>query len=137
MSFQNPPVSPPLDPNWYTQAQAQGVAVLYGKGYTSDGDAYTLAGVSRPVPTTPPVVTALNPNTLPVTAPATAVLINGSDFTRDCRVSFGGATPPTSFHSDTELEVTINPADWSAGIVQVLVAWSDRGPSNAVDFTFT
>lgn len=126
-----------VDPDWYTDAVARGVLVVLPGTYASDGDAYTVQGVSRPVPTGPPVVSSLAPDTAAVTDPPMAVLITGSDFTRECRVSFGGATPPTSFHSDTELEVEINPADWSAGVIQVLVAWSDRGPSDAVPFTFT
>lgn len=114
-----------------------GVAVLDPASWTDDGDAYTIVGVSRPVPTTAPVVTALVPATLATDDPPTEVLVQGSDFMREDRVVFGGATPPTSFHSDTELAVYVTPAQWSAGVVAVLVGWSSRGPSDAVDFTWT
>jgi hypothetical protein len=121
----------------WSDAQAKGVAVLDPSSWHDDGDAYTLAGVSRPAPTGPPAVTGTTPSTFAHTAPPTELLVQGSDFTPDCRVSFGGATPPTSFHDDTELAIQVNPGDWSAGTFQVMVAYSSRGPSNAVPFTVT
>lgn len=125
------------DPDWFTDAVAQGVLVTREDGWADDGDAYTLAGVARPVPTDAPVVTAVAPATAAVIDAPLDVIVTGTGFTRECRVVFGGATPPTSFHSDTELQVRVDPADWSAGVVQVGVGFSDRGPSDTVPFTFT
>jgi hypothetical protein len=121
----------------WADAQAIGVAVLDPASWSSDGDAYTLAGVSRPVPAGAPQVSALDPATLAVSDEPQQVLVMGSDFTRDCRVSFGGATPPTSFHTDTELAVRVNPGDWQPGTIAVRVAYSSRGPSDAQDFVWT
>lgn len=126
----------PLGADW-AAAQQRGVAVLDPDSYTDDGDAYTLAGVSRPTPTQAPTVTALVPATAKVTDAPLEVLVQGTGFVHGDRVSFGGATPPTSYHSDKELAVRINPAQWSAGAVNVMVAYSTRGPSNTSPFTFT
>lgn len=114
-----------------------GRIVLVPEQYADDGDAYTLAGVTRPVPTTAPVVTALVPSTLATTDAPTMVLVQGSDFVLGDRVVFGGLTPSTSYHDDSELAVIVDPSDWSAGAVNVLVGYSSRGPSNALPFTFT
>jgi hypothetical protein len=125
----------PLGADW-AAAQARGVAVLDPGSWSDDGDAYTLAGVSRPAPGAP-TVASLSPATLAVTAKPQEIAVTGTDFARGDRLSFGGATPPTNFHSDTELAVWIDPARWQAGQVGVLVAYSTRGPSNSVPFTFT
>jgi hypothetical protein len=111
--------------------------LIVGPGYTEDGDAYTLEGVSRPVPTVAPAITALNPATIAHTAPKTVVTITGTGFMRSDRVVFGGATPPTNFHSDTELAVEFDPSKWSPGDLSVLIGWSSRGPSNVSTFTVT
>jgi|SRR4051812_43273128 hypothetical protein len=124
------------DPAWFDDAQAAGV--LVGRdGYADDGDAYTLAGVSRPVPTSSPTITALTPATFAHTDPPTTVTITGTGFVHGDRVVFGGATPATNYHDDTELEVRVNPADWQPGDLSVLIAWSTRGPSAPVTFTVT
>jgi hypothetical protein len=120
----------------WADAVTKGVAVLDPASWTDDGDAYTVQGVSRPVPTSAPVLGALVPSTLATDAPAQDVLVQGSGFVRGDRVVFGGATPPTSFHSDTELAVRADPSAWQAGVIQVSVHGS-RGPSDAVDFTWT
>jgi hypothetical protein len=118
-------------------AATRGVLVLVEGQWSDDGDAYTLEGVSRPTPTSAPVVTTLVPDTVVHTAAPLDVLVQGAGFMRDDRVVFGGATPPTSYHSDDELAVRLNPADWAPGTLDVLVGWSSRGPSNAVPFTVT
>jgi hypothetical protein len=123
-------------PDPWADACAAGVAVLDPDSWSDDGDAYTVQGVSRP-PAGAPTIGALVPATLAVTDPPQELLVQGSDFAREDRVMFGGATPPTSFHSDTELAIRVDPGQWSAGTVQVLVAYSSRGPSNAAPFTLT
>jgi hypothetical protein len=119
------------------QATDAGVLVLAPDQWTSDGDAFTLDGVSRPAPTTAPTVTTLVPATAQTGDAPLEVLVQGSGFAYGDRVVFGGATPPTSFHSDGELAVQVDPSRWSAGTLQVLVGWSSRGPSNALPFTLT
>lgn len=115
----------------------RGVIVLVDDEWNDDGDAYTVAGVSRPEPTTPPVVSALVPDTAAHTDAPLDVLVQGSDFVHGDRVLFGGASPPTSYHDDTELAVRIDPTDWSAGSLDVRIGYSSRGPSNALPFAIT
>lgn len=114
----------------------EGRIVVPNTGYSDDGDAYTLGGVTRPPPGTP-TITSLNPNTAVHTDAPLRVTITGTDFARADRVMFGGATPPTQFRTDTELAVDVDPRQWQPGTLTVLVAVSSRGPSNAVDFTVT
>ena len=115
----------------------EGRIVIDADAPTLDGDAYTLAGVSRPVPTVPPAITALTPNSVAHTADPLRVVVSGSDFMHGDVVMFGGATYPTEFVSDDELAIEIDPGDWSPGVLKVFVVWSSRGPSNTVDFTVT
>lgn len=121
----------------WAAAQAVGVAVL-DRSYTSDGDAYTVAGVSRPLPTGKPVLDSLNPDTFNVGDPSVAVHAIGSGFTRDCRIVFAGHAEPTDFHTDTDLSTFLNAASWQgADIVQVSVYSEQRGSSAALPFTIT
>lgn len=113
-----------------------GRIVVPNTGYSDDGDAYTLKGVTRPPPGKP-TITSLTPNTAVHTAQPLTVKITGTNFARTDRVSIGGATPPTQFHSDKELAVDLDPRQWSAGALNVLVAYGTRGPSNALPFTVT
>jgi hypothetical protein len=118
-------------------ADTRGVIVVVDDQWRDDGDAYTLTGASRPAPTDAPVVTALVPSTLSVTDPETDVLVQGSGFVLGDRVVFGGATPPTGYHDDTELAIRVSPKGWLPGVVDVGVGYSTRGPSNALPFTVT
>jgi hypothetical protein len=118
----------------WADAVTKGVAVLDPASWTDDGDAYTVQGVSRPVPTSAPVLGALVPSTLATDAPAQDVLVQGSGFVRGDRVVFGGSTPPTSFHSDTELAVRIRPQRLAGGRPSRLGARLHAGPSDPLDF---
>lgn len=118
-------------------ADTRGVLVVVDDGWVDDGDAYTLEGVSRPAPTAAPTVTSLVPDTAVHTDPPLDVLVKGTGFVLGDRVVFGGSTPPTSYHDDTELQVRLDPSRWQAGTLDVLVGWSSRGPSNALPFTVT
>jgi hypothetical protein len=121
----------------WAAAQAVGVAVL-DRSYTSDGDAYTVQGVSRPVPTGPPVLGSLSPATWKLGDPSVAVHALGSGFTRDCRVVFAGQAEPTDFHSDTDLSTFLNAAAWhGADTVQVSVHAPGRGDSAELPFSIT
>jgi hypothetical protein len=119
------------------RSATRGVLVISDDEWVDDGDAYTLEGVSRPTPTSAPTVTSLLPATAVSGDPPLDVLVKGTGFVHGDRVVFGGSTPPTSYHSDDELAVRFDPADWQPGVLAVLVGWSSRGPSNAVDFTVT
>jgi hypothetical protein len=123
-------------------ATSAGVLVLTPDQWAGDGDAYTVKGASRATPTTPPTVASVTPNTIKAGKPPTGgapftLHVTGTKFVHGDRVSFGGATPPTSYVSDTELTVPVDPSHWQAGQVGVMVAYSTRGPSGSVPFTFT
>jgi hypothetical protein len=122
--------------DWLVEATAAGVLPLVdGGGYTSDGDAYTLAGVSRPAPTGPPVLTSLNPAEFVIGSPSVALHCIGSGFTRDCVIAFAGRAERTDYHSDTDVSTFIDTAVWKgADTVSVCVVSESRGGSKALDF---
>jgi hypothetical protein len=121
----------------YAGAVADGVLVVDPHGYSSDGDAYTLESVVRPPPTGPPVLSTLTPSSVAIASLPSDVTIDGSGFTRDCRVLFGGATPLTQYVSESQLRVRIDPGPWSAGAVDIAVTDGKRGVSNALPLTLT
>jgi IPT/TIG domain-containing protein len=122
----------------WTEAQAKGVLVVPGMGWTDDGDAYTVKGVSRPVPTGRPVLTSIVPETLPVDPPDIFLTCIGTGFTRDCYIRFAGQSERTDFINDTELRTVIKGEYWQApATVAVTVYSEDRGSSDALPFIFT
>jgi hypothetical protein len=125
-------------PDPWAEACEAGVAVLAGGGYSSDGDAYTVQGVGRPVPTGRPVLDALAPATMAAADPDTALSCQGSGFTRDCAIAFAGRLERTDFISDTELSTVITGGGmWAPGTQPVQVVSEGRGSSDSQTFTFT
>ena len=122
--------------DWLVEATAAGVLPLVDPGsYSSDGDAYTLAGVSRPAPTGPPVLTSLNPTEFVIGSPSVALHCTGSGFTRDCFISFAGQAERTDYHSDTDVSTFIDSTVWKgADTVAVSVVSQTRGGSKPVEF---
>jgi hypothetical protein len=121
----------------YPGAVQAGVLVVEPDGFSSDGDAYTLEGVSRPAPTGPPTLTTLNPASVAIASLPRNVDITGSGFTRECKVLFGVASPVTQYVSDKTLRFRLDPASWQPGAVNVVVNSGDRGASNALPLTLT
>lgn len=122
----------------WTDAQAKGVAVLDAASYSSDGDAYTIQGATKPVPTGRPVLSSLGPATMVASGPSKTVVCTGSGFTRDCRIVFAGRVERTDFITDTQLSTVITGGGmWAAGTQPVQVAAEGRGSSQAQTFTFT
>jgi hypothetical protein len=110
------------------------VDVLVKTGPTTSGasaaDSFSYA--------TPPVVTALSPNTGPASAGQSGIIITGSGFTGATAVLFG-SVPASSFtvESDTEIEAVAPPE--APGEADVLVV-TPAGPSaviGAPQFDFT
>ena len=121
--------------DWLTDATDEGVLVLYPELYTSDGDAYTLAGVSRPKPTGKPVLTSLNPTQYQIGTPSVTLHCLGSGFDRECIIAFAGVPERTDFHDDTDISTVIDSRYWtSADTVEVRVVNAARGGSQLLDF---
>lgn len=121
--------------DWLTEATDAGVLVIADGDYTSDGDAYTLAGVSRPSPTGKPVLTSLNPTQYQIGSPSVTLHCIGSGFDRDCVIAFAGHAERTDFHNDTDVSTLIDSQYWTAAdTVRVAVVSEARGGSAAIDF---
>lgn len=123
---------------WLQDAQAAGVLVLDRASYTSDGDAYTLAGAARPPATGRPVLDSLDPDTFAVGDPDAVLRCLGSGFSRDSFIAFAGRAERTDFVSDTELSTGVDSASWQAAdTVQVAVVAPGRGSSASLPFEIT
>lgn len=121
--------------DWLTDATALGVWPQAIGGYTSDGDAYTVAGVTRPPPTGKPVLTSLTPTEFVVGSPSVVLHCKGSGFTRDCFIAFAGQAERTDFHSDTDVSTVIESQYWTGpDTVSVSVASMARGGSAPMTF---
>jgi hypothetical protein len=115
---------------------ARGFVVVDGMAYSHDGDAYTLAGVTRPPPEGSPVVTELVPDTFVIGSPSTWLSVKGSGFSRDTRIVFAGHAERTDFVDSGELQTLIDTRYWSGpGEVETRVYDPKRGQSNALPFT--
>jgi hypothetical protein len=107
-------------------------------GWTSDGDAYTLAAVTQPVPTGKPVLTSLDPTEFVIGSESVALHCHGTGFTRDCFIAFAGHAERTDYHDDTDVSTFIDSAVWvGADVVQVAVVSETRGGSESLDFAIT
>jgi hypothetical protein len=121
--------------DWLTDATAAGVWPLEGGGYTTDGDAYTIAGVTRPPPTGKPVLTSLTPTEFVIGSPSVALHCIGTGFTRDCVIAFAGRAERTDFHNDKDISTFIDSELWTGpDVVKVAVVSQERGGSQTIDF---
>lgn len=94
-------------------------------GGTSNGVAYTYIAV--------PTLTAIAPNTGPVTG-GTTVVLTGTNLTGATAVNFG-ATPATSFVVNSAMQITAVAPVGSAGAILV-TATTAGGTSNGVAYTY-
>ena len=122
--------------DWLEEATLAGVLPLNDQGgYSSDGDAYTLQGVSRPVPTGKPVLTSVEPTEFVIGSPSVALHAKGTGFTRDCFIAFAGQAERTDFHSDTDVSTFIDSKLWNGpDTVMVSVVSQSRGGSTPIEF---
>lgn len=120
---------------WLEDATAQGVWVQAVGGYTSDGDAYTIEGVTRPAPTGKPVLTSVTPTEFVIGSPSVTLHCHGTGFSRDCFIAFAGQQERTDFHDDTDVSTLIDTAHWTGpDVVKVSVVSQARGGSTPQDF---
>jgi hypothetical protein len=120
-----------------TDAQERGYS---GLTPSDDGDWLTIAGVSRPAPTNPPVLTALEPNTAVIGSPPLQMVCRGTAITRQTAIYFGAAAVAperTDAIDDTACATLINMPLWDAPTTVDVHLISELGESNALPFTFT
>jgi hypothetical protein len=121
--------------DWLTDATDAGVLVIDPTQYTSDGDAYTVEGVSRPPATGKPVLDSLNPAQYQIGSPSVTLHCLGSGFDRECIIAFAGVPERTDFHDDTDISTLIDSRYWtSPDTVEVRVVNPARGGSQLLDF---
>ena len=122
--------------DWLADATALGVWPQAVGGYSSDGDAYTVAGVARPAPTGKPVLTALSPTEFVIGSPSVTLHCTGSGFTRDCFIAFAGQAERTDFHNDKDVSTVIDSSVWAGpDTVNVSVVSQSRGGSQPQEFS--
>jgi hypothetical protein len=104
-------------------------------GYSSDGDAYTVGGVTRPAPTGKPVLSSLDPTQFVIGSASVALHCTGSGFTADCFIAFAGHAERTDFHDDGDVSTFIDSEVWKGpDTIKVAVVSEDRGGSETIDF---
>ena len=82
----------------------------------------------------PPALTTLTPNTVPVNSSPFTMIVNGNNFGADAIVFWNGAPQRTIFVSATQLQVLVTVEDLTTfGFVQVFVQTAGL-TSNTVDF---
>jgi outer membrane usher protein FimD/PapC len=85
----------------------------------------------------PPALTTLEPNTVPVNSSPFAMIVNGNNFGRDAIVFWNNVPQRTLFVSSTQLQVSITVEDlMQFGFAQVFVQTAGL-TSNTVDFNVT
>jgi YVTN family beta-propeller protein len=99
-------------------------------------------GTSQSNPPSPnaPTITTISPNTITAGAAAFTLTINGTNFVADSKVSFGGATPATTFVNNLQLTAAIPASSVaSTGTIAVTVTnpASSGGTSNSMNFTIS
>jgi len=95
---------------------------------------------NNPPPPNAPTITTISPNTITAGAAAFTLTINGTNYVADSKVTFGGATPATTFVNNLQL-TTVIPASSvaSTGTIAVTVTnpASSGGASNSMNFTIS
>jgi hypothetical protein len=85
----------------------------------------------------PPALTTLQPNTVPVNSSPFVMIVNGNNFGRDAVVFWNNLPQRTLFVSSTKLQVSITVEDlMQFGFAQVFVQTAGL-TSNTVDFNVT
>jgi hypothetical protein len=106
-----------------------------------DSDAEALAlgeGWSATPIAAPPVVTALEPDTVALGAPSFTIRVVGAGFAPDAVIVWNGSDEVTTVVSATEVTTGVNMATATVAVsVPVAVRNGDGLVSNALDFTFT
>ena len=101
-------------------------------GGVSNSVNYSITG-TNPVP----VITTIAPTSVPTGSPAFTLTVNGTGFSPNSVVSFGGAAKTTSFVSTTQLTAAILATDVATGGTPAVIVTNPTpggGPSNSVTF---
>src|SRR5580700_2467324 len=102
-----------------------------GNGVKSSGDPF------KAVVFSPPAITTLTPNSVPVNSVPFSMTINGSNFGTDATVFWQGTAQSTLFITQNQLLVRVTATDLMfTGAVPVYVRTSGQN-SNTVDFEVT
>ena len=106
----------------------------------SDEEALALGAGWSPTPVVPPppVVTALEPDTVVLGSPSFTITVRGTGFALDAVIVWNGSDEATTYVSPTELTTGVNMATAMVAIaVPVAVRNGDGALSNEILFTFT
>ncbi len=90
-----------------------------------------------PLAAPPPIISSLDPAAVVVGSGATSLRVIGSQFFPTTVIQVNGAARPTSFVSQTELQMTLTAQDLAAVTTLVITAFTPApggGTSNAVNF---
>jgi hypothetical protein len=89
------------------------------------------------VPPAPPVVTALEPDTVVLSAPSFTLHVVGTGFAPDAVIVFNGSDEATTVVSATEVTTGVNMDTATVAIALPVAVRNGDVVSNALDFTFT
>jgi len=82
-----------------------------------------------------PTIEALEPDEAEVGSADIVLEVTGTGFTEQSVVQFNAEDRPTEYISETELTITVQPSQWSDGVVPVRVKNGDQ-LSEPVEFEF-
>ena len=88
-------------------------------------------------PDTPPVVSAVTPNTAVIGGADLTISVTGSNFGDTSVIMFNGGEEPTTFVSNTELNTIVKPSTAGTPGAFPVAVRNESQTSNSVDFTFT
>jgi hypothetical protein len=123
---------------WWRRLVTLGIVSLVFLAGCGGGTASTANPTPTPNPT--PTVTTISPNSAVAGGAAFTLTINGTNFVASSMVTFGGATPTTTFVTSTQLTAAI-PASSVASTGMLAVTVTNPAPgggtSNPMNFTIT
>ncbi len=109
-----------------------------GSLYVSDYESHRVLVYDQPLSTLAPVLTALNPNTLPTGGPAFELMVNGSGFYANSIVRWNGSDRPTTYLDHAHLTAAILASDVASGgpfAVTVFTPAPGGGTSNTLNLS--
>ena len=92
-------------------------------------------GPTGPAEEEAPTIEALDPDEAEVGSADVVMEVHGTGFTEESVVQFNAEDRPTEYISETELTITVQPSQWSDGVVPVRVKNGDQ-LSEPVEFEF-
>jgi hypothetical protein len=108
-----------------------------GAPIMNSGNAPFHANVYEFNPDTPPVASAVTPNTAVIGGPDLTISVTGENFGDTSVIVFNGGDEPTTFVSNTELNTVVKPSTAGTPGVYGVCVRNESQTSNNVEFTFT